>query len=449
MKTKKSYIPIVVTAAVISLASQYPELPVSQDWSMASLPADKAAHVGMYFFLGLFISRYLLVSLNLMSGWVVLLTGALCLSFGVFDEIHQGYVDGRSTEMADLMADLLGGLLGAAVLAGWYGLIRRAKELWAEKGPAAVLIRVLLVVPAGIAIGGLAVHYHPLLASTVEESGAKLSLSAKKTVAGLFGLQVPERDRGVENTPRATFPAAKASAKEAQETASIFSSRSGAVPIALAALNSVADASGQPEPRSVKEPIRKSRPDFTNTNVRPETPVEPQATLMPPTRNYQDLGVIAVLTHPENPVKELTVDQIRRLFSGQVDNWNQVGGEDLPVTVILGRDASVALPHILRVGMSGKATGLRFNGLMFPFVAQYKGAIGFMTMNNFEQVEAVAGQAATSVAAVKRDERTPAVGLSRITVFNGMYPLTKDEPASLPLPTERPLGPKQLAMDVR
>jgi phosphate binding protein len=35
---------------------------------------------------------------------------------------------------------------------------------------------------------------------------------------------------------------------------------------------------------------------------------------------------IAVIVHPDNPVRELTLDEVARLFTGQVGNWSEVGG---------------------------------------------------------------------------------------------------------------------------
>ena len=36
---------------------------------------------------------------------------------------------------------------------------------------------------------------------------------------------------------------------------------------------------------------------------------------------------IAVVINPENPVKNLTLEQIRRIYAEEITNWKQVGGE--------------------------------------------------------------------------------------------------------------------------
>ncbi|MEZ5335520.1 MAG: PstS family phosphate ABC transporter substrate-binding protein [Methanolobus sp.] len=48
---------------------------------------------------------------------------------------------------------------------------------------------------------------------------------------------------------------------------------------------------------------------------------------------------IAVVVNPENPVTELTFEQLKSIYDGSVSNWADVGGEDLEITVIT-RDSS-------------------------------------------------------------------------------------------------------------
>lgn len=45
---------------------------------------------------------------------------------------------------------------------------------------------------------------------------------------------------------------------------------------------------------------------------------------------------IVVVTNRDNPVKRLSAEQLRGIFSGEVENWNQVGGPDLPIMVVWG-----------------------------------------------------------------------------------------------------------------
>lgn len=45
--------------------------------------------------------------------------------------------------------------------------------------------------------------------------------------------------------------------------------------------------------------------------------------------------VPAVAVHPNNPVQDLTLEQVRALLAGRVENWSQVGGPNLEVTLVL------------------------------------------------------------------------------------------------------------------
>jgi len=43
---------------------------------------------------------------------------------------------------------------------------------------------------------------------------------------------------------------------------------------------------------------------------------------------------VMVITHPSNPVSQITMDQLRDIYDGKITNWKQVGGNDAPITVI-------------------------------------------------------------------------------------------------------------------
>ena len=47
---------------------------------------------------------------------------------------------------------------------------------------------------------------------------------------------------------------------------------------------------------------------------------------------------IALVVHPDNPVSDLDVETIARLYTGEITNWKDVGGNDAQV-VLIGREA--------------------------------------------------------------------------------------------------------------
>jgi len=45
-------------------------------------------------------------------------------------------------------------------------------------------------------------------------------------------------------------------------------------------------------------------------------------------------GAVVPLVHPSNPVGDLSILQLRKIFSGQIANWKDVGGRDTPIQVV-------------------------------------------------------------------------------------------------------------------
>ena len=48
---------------------------------------------------------------------------------------------------------------------------------------------------------------------------------------------------------------------------------------------------------------------------------------------------IAIIVNNENPVSDLSVEQIAKLYTGEITNWKEIGGSDAPV-VPIGREAA-------------------------------------------------------------------------------------------------------------
>lgn len=65
------------------------------------------------------------------------------------------------------------------------------------------------------------------------------------------------------------------------------------------------------------------------------------------------LDGIAVIVNPSNPIDVLTVDQIRDLFIGKIQNWKELGGEDSPIT-LYGRENSSGTYEFFKGKVLGK-----------------------------------------------------------------------------------------------
>lgn len=51
------------------------------------------------------------------------------------------------------------------------------------------------------------------------------------------------------------------------------------------------------------------------------------------------LDGIAIVVNPENPVSDLDIDTIAKIYTGEITNWKDVGGNDAEV-VLIGREAA-------------------------------------------------------------------------------------------------------------
>ena len=50
------------------------------------------------------------------------------------------------------------------------------------------------------------------------------------------------------------------------------------------------------------------------------------------------LDGIAVIVNPKNPVSELSLEQIAKIYTGEITNWSELGGNDAEI-VVIGREA--------------------------------------------------------------------------------------------------------------
>ena len=138
---------------------------------------------------------------------------------------------------------------------------------------------------------------------------------------------------------------------------------------------------------------------------------------------------IAVIVNPENPVSELTLQQISDIYSGVYTNWSEVGGEDRPI-VRLSRETNSGthvyfLETVLRLGNKDNKTLFSTNTLLLPSsegiiaeVRQNPNAIGYDGLGYIPddlKVIAIATKAGN-------DYILPSVE----TVNNGTYPIARD-----------------------
>ncbi len=99
---------------------------------------------------------------------------------------------------------------------------------------------------------------------------------------------------------------------------------------------------------------------------------------------------IAVIVNPDNPVDALTTDQLRQVFSGEVKNWSELGGEDRPINLVNRDEASGTREAFKKIVMGEdarfdrSAVVLPGTGQVRDVVARSRGAIGYISVGFVE-----------------------------------------------------------------
>ncbi len=58
-----------------------------------------------------------------------------------------------------------------------------------------------------------------------------------------------------------------------------------------------------------------------------------------PVEHVVAIDALAVIVHPDNPVSELTIEQLADMYTGRITNWKEVGGNDETI-VLLSRETN-------------------------------------------------------------------------------------------------------------
>ena len=124
---------------------------------------------------------------------------------------------------------------------------------------------------------------------------------------------------------------------------------------------------------------------------------------------------VAIIVHNNNAVRNLTVDQIKKIFTGEVKNWNEVGGANAPIIVYTRESTSgtlAALQDILGITVKDTATPTDSTGLMRSAVAADANGIGYIS----------SGQIDSSVKALTVGNIAPSLG----NIKSGTYPICRN-----------------------
>ena len=125
---------------------------------------------------------------------------------------------------------------------------------------------------------------------------------------------------------------------------------------------------------------------------------------------------IIPVVHPSNPMSNLSMDQLKAIYMGEVKNWKEVGGPDRKV-VVISRDTSSGTYEVWESKVMNKervypgALLQASNGAVVQAVSKNKNAIGYIGLGYLD-----ASVKALTVGGIEGSEETP---------LNGTYPISR------------------------
>jgi phosphate transport system substrate-binding protein len=129
---------------------------------------------------------------------------------------------------------------------------------------------------------------------------------------------------------------------------------------------------------------------------------------------------LAVIVHPSNPIRNLTLSQIRDIYAATVSDWSQLGGPKSKIHVITREDGSgtrAAFESLVmgKAEITPRAVVQDSNGAVRQLVADDPNSIGFISLGLVN--ETVKALELGGVAATRENVINGSYGLSRPFLF--------------------------------
>ncbi len=101
---------------------------------------------------------------------------------------------------------------------------------------------------------------------------------------------------------------------------------------------------------------------------------------------------IAVALNPANPIEDITTEDLAKIYSGEITNWSQVGGNDADIIVVSREGASgtkSAFEELIELedagGLTEDATVKEGNGNVQSTVAGNENTIGYVSFSFIDE----------------------------------------------------------------
>lgn len=137
---------------------------------------------------------------------------------------------------------------------------------------------------------------------------------------------------------------------------------------------------------------------------------------------------IAVIVHPQTKISELSLDEVGKIFRGEIKNWKELGGEDIAIS-LYGRQSNSGTfvyfrERILKGEYDSSIKQMNGTAQLIEAVKQDIGGIGYVgigyLLNKKDEV-------ASTITAVKlrENDKTAVSPLDKDAIIDGRYPIIR------------------------
>ncbi|MCF8027182.1 MAG: phosphate ABC transporter substrate-binding protein [Desulfobacteraceae bacterium] len=138
---------------------------------------------------------------------------------------------------------------------------------------------------------------------------------------------------------------------------------------------------------------------------------------------------VGLAVHPDNPLNNLSKDQVKGIFAGEIGSWKQVGGADRQINLYTRDEASGTRSVFWKKALDKdpvavEANVIQSNGAMKVAISRDPDAIGYLSIGHMD--DSVSGVAIDGVSPTRENAKD-----GSYPVVRKLYMNTKGEPGKL------------------
>lgn len=122
---------------------------------------------------------------------------------------------------------------------------------------------------------------------------------------------------------------------------------------------------------------------------------------------------LIVIANRASEATGLSKEQLKAIFTGKISNWKEVGGKDLPVQVVWGKETQGQNIQFSRIALDGE-----------PVTARAR------TATNYRNISELVSELPGGIGVVPQEITTPVTrSLDTISITSPIYVITKGQPS--------------------